>query len=67
MCAINVGFFIVRKHIYLEDVETEVENDVDTEVLTLSPSLTRILLPNKHRDGTDTGRNPRSKAGKAKN
>ena len=27
------------QHIYLEDVETDVENDVDTEVLTLSPSL----------------------------
>ena len=25
---------------YLEDVETDVEKDVDTEVLTLSPSLT---------------------------
>ena len=40
-----IWMFTVRKHIYLEDVETDVENDVDTEVLTLSPSLKLCSVP----------------------
>ena len=32
--------YLKWKLCYLEDVETDVEKDVDTEVLTLSPSLT---------------------------
>ena len=40
-----LDFFCKETYFYLEDVETDVENDVDTEVLTLSPSLKFCLVP----------------------
>ena len=40
-----LDFFCKETYFYLEDVETDVENDVDTEVLTLSPSLKFCSVP----------------------